>query len=167
LPGVGSFGEGMKNLKEKGLDKAIVAYAKAGNPLLGICLGMQLLMSESHEFGYHKGLDLIGGEVLPFPDNVKLMEEGYKIPHVGWNSIYGSQGWRGTILGAVDKEMDAYFVHSLYVKPRENDNALALTNYFGHRFCSAVKEGNIYGCQFHPEKSGHMGLAILGSFISS
>lgn len=167
LPGVGSFEEGMKNLRQKNLDKAIIEYAYSGRPLLGICLGVQLLMTKSYEFGECEGLNLIAGEVLPFEKNTDLIKEGYKIPHVGWNNIYRTDEheWQGTILESLPNNIDAYFVHSFYVKPDNKDNVLGLTSYFGYEFCSVVRQGNIYGCQFHPEKSGKMGLSILRDFI--
>lgn len=165
LPGVGSFGEGMKHLKENHLDQAVIEYAKQGKPLLGICLGMQLLMTRSYEFGEHRGLNLIAGEVLPFERNTEFAKNGYKIPHVGWNNVWRSQNWEETIFTPVPDGMGAYFVHSFYVKPENQIDVLALTDYFGHQFCSVVRSGNVYGCQFHPEKSGAMGLAILKEFI--
>lgn len=166
LPGVGAFGEGMKHLKSKNLDKAIIEYAHQGRPLLGICLGMQLLMTTSYEFGECDGLNLIEGEVLPFARNDRLLQEGYKVPHVGWNDLYHAQDWDETILKTIRDGMGAYFVHSFYVRPRYRENILASTKYFGQEFCSVVKKGNIYGCQFHPEKSGQSGLAILREFIN-
>ncbi|MBN1870835.1 MAG: imidazole glycerol phosphate synthase subunit HisF [Candidatus Omnitrophica bacterium] len=165
LPGVGSFEEGMKHLRKNNLDQAIAEYVNAGKPLLGICLGMQLLMTKSSEFGEYSGLDLIEGEVLKFEENISIGQEGYKIPHVGWNSVFCNQDWNGTILEPLEDDMGAYFVHSYYVQPRNRENILAVTDYFGHQFCSVIRKGNVYGCQFHPEKSGQEGLAILRAFV--
>jgi imidazole glycerol-phosphate synthase subunit HisF len=167
LPGVGSFEEGMKNLKSKGLDRAIIDYARSGKPLLGICLGMQLLMEKSYEFGEHDGLGLIEGDVVFFPPMEELVSEGYKIPHVGWNGIHSLKDWKGTILDGLSDNADTYFVHSYCVRPKRAENILASTDYFGYEFCSVVGKGNIVGCQFHPEKSGKVGLSILRSFLTS
>lgn len=165
LPGVGSFGEGMRNLRKNGLDRAIIEYAQSGRPLLGICLGTQLLMTRSFEFGEHEGLNIISGSVLPFPENEKISDQGYKIPHVGWNNLCAAQSWKRTVLEPIEDNKDVYFVHSFYVKPDCSEHVLAWTDYFDNRFCSVVQKNNIVGCQFHPEKSGGLGLSILNKFI--
>ena len=165
LPGVGSFEEGMRNLKRNNLNLAIINYALSKKPILGICLGMQLFMTKSYEFGTHQGLNIIEGEVLPFNENLSIAKEGYKIPHVGWNSVSVSTSQEDSILSNLDANEDAYFVHSFFVKPQNKENILATTEYFGQEFSSAVRKGNVFGCQFHPEKSGNMGLSILSDFI--
>lgn len=165
LPGVGAFQEGMRNLKERGLDVAIKEYVKGGKPFLGICLGMQLLMDRSYEFGEHAGLGLIEGEVIRFKEDPALVVEGYSIPHVGWNSIEPDRDWKGTILEDVTPGSGAYFVHSYCVRPKSDQYVLAKTRYFDQEFCSVLKKENIYGCQFHPEKSGQTGLGILKGFL--
>ncbi len=165
LPGVGAFGEAMENLRKSSLDKAITTYALTGKPLLGICLGMQLLMTKSDEFGEHEGLCLIPGEVLAFGKNKDCIHKGYKVPHVGWNNVSKVCDTQGTVLEGLPKDIDAYFIHSFYVDPRDQQDVLGVTDYFEYKFCSVVGRGNVFGCQFHPEKSGKMGLAILKSFM--
>ncbi len=166
LPGVGSYEEGMRHLKERNLAQALVSYAQSGRPLLGICLGMQLLMTKSYEFGEHQGLNIIEGEVLPFAEVESLRNQGCKIPHVGWSAIREVKEEEGTILASLPQNAEAYFIHSYYVKPHYSENQLALTYYYGHKFCSVVRKGNTYGCQFHPEKSGQAGLNILRAFLN-
>lgn len=178
LPGVGAFGDGIRNLKLSGLDRAIQSFVHLKRPLLGICLGMQLLMSESEEYGLHQGLDLVPGRV------VKFLEPGpesifYKIPHVGWNTLEyprrwdkGGENvrdahtpWDKTIFGKISEGAFVYFVHSYMVVPSERDVVLSETVYGRNRFCSALRKGNIWGCQFHPEVSGGVGLRILREFL--
>ena len=162
LPGVGSFESGMKGIELRGLGPAIKEFANSGKPVLGICLGAQIMLTRGHEFGIFNGLDLIPGEVVPFS---KLIS-GTKTPHIGWNGIYGrDNSWDDTILRSVDKNDNVYFVHSFIFEPSNKENILALTKYGGREFCSAIKMGNIYGCQFHPEKSGETGLKIIKDFI--
>jgi glutamine amidotransferase len=167
LPGVGAFWDGMNNLNMKGLTDTVIQYADSGKPILGICLGMQLLMSEGHEFGLHKGLDLIKGKVVEFP---KAHNNEYKIPHVGWSVVEApghddESAWKKTILVG-QKEGDlVYFVHSFIVVPEDKKVILARTEYGGHVFCSVIRSKNICGCQFHPEKSGEVGLNILKNFM--
>ncbi|MBI4707941.1 MAG: imidazole glycerol phosphate synthase subunit HisF [Candidatus Omnitrophica bacterium] len=163
LPGVGTFEEGMKNLTTKGLDDAIRKYVRMGKPLLGICLGMELLLTKSYEFGEHDGLGIIEGEVLPFRKEDFSCED-YKIPHVGWNTISMDTNCKGSIFDLGLNNIDAYFVHSLYVKPDNLSDVYGSTDYFGKKFASVIQRGNIFGCQFHPEKSGNIGLKILGNF---
>lgn len=168
LPGVGAFGDGMDNLKKRGLVEPIRGYARSNRPLLGICLGMQLFMSESEEFGLHAGLDLIKGKVKrlaePAPE-----DEFYKIPHVGWNSLdrplEKTGYWQGTILENIQRGEFVYFVHSYAVIPDSFDAVLAETEYGNNRFCSALRRGNLFGCQFHPEISSEAGLRIMKNFL--
>lgn len=163
LPGVGAFELGMKGIELRGLGDAIKEFAGSGKPMLGICLGAQIMLTKGYEFGDFNGLDLIPGKVVPFP---KLIS-GTKMPHIGWNKIYGSDNsWNDTIFGSIKQNDDVYFVHSFILEPSNKENILALAEYGGHEFCSAIKMGNIYGCQFHPEKSGETGLKIIEDFIN-
>ncbi len=162
LPGVGAFAEGMKGLAARGLVKGIQEFVKSGKPLLGICLGAQLLLSQGCEFGVFNGMDIIEGDVIKFPEI-----KNSKIPHVGWNKIYAASAeWSQTILDGISQNVNMYFVHSYILKPKNKENIFALTQYGDFEFCSIFRKDNIYGCQFHPEKSGEMGLQILKNFIS-
>ena len=162
LPGVGSFELGMKGIKLRGLEDVIKEFAASGKPVLGICLGAQMMLAKGYEFGTFDGLDLISGQVVPFP---KLIP-GTKTPHIGWNSIYRHDNpWDDTILKSINKNDNVYFVHSFILEPSSKENILALTRYGDCEFCSAIKKGNIYGCQFHPEKSGEIGMKIIKDFI--
>lgn len=165
FPGVGAFAKGMSNLMEYGLSDLIYKFTKTGKPFLGICLGMQMLLEESEEFGSTKGLGLIKGKVirLPLPENSHA-----KLPHISWNGIIkpAENRWNSTILSGTSDRSDVYFVHTFVAAPTELSDVLAITEYGGIRFCSAVHKKNIYGMQFHPEKSGPVGLNILSKFIS-
>ena len=157
LPGVGAFGAGMDALRRHELDEAIHERVAQGTPLLGICLGMQFLFERSEEMGRHDGLGLIEGDVVRFP------AEGPKIPHMGWNQIeHDDSHW---LLTGVPTGAYVYFVHSYYCRPADTASILARTGY-GLRFASVVAKGNVYGIQFHPEKSQHIGLAILRNFVN-
>lgn len=174
LPGVGSFESGINNLEKMGLTQLIKEHVKAGKPLLGICLGMQLLMSESEEFGFNKGLDLIKGRVtkLQIPQD---METYFKIPHVCWNKIKLPHNryykinendlWKNTILENIRVGSLMYFVHSYVAVPDNPSYILAETEYANNLFCSVIRSDNIYGCQFHPERSGEAGIDIYRQFI--
>ncbi len=166
LPGMGAFSDGINGLKQRGLVAAILDYKKTGKPLLGICLGMQLLMSETAESGFHKGLDLIQGSVIKFKDQNMAQEPDYHVPHMGWNSIYSLRpgAWENTILKDISQDNLFYFIHSYCVMPEHPENILAETLFGKQRLCSVIQSGNIYGTQFHPEKSGEMGLRILDAF---
>ena len=157
LPGVGAFGEAMDKLRNSGLAEVVVELAKAGKPLLGICLGMQLLFDEGYEYGVHKGLGLISGSIRPVGD---VIPEGYKVPHMGWNALQFKKQSR---LFANIKDGDyVYFVHSYYGADCQEDT-IAVAEY-GALLTAAVEKGNVFGCQFHPEKSGRVGLEILRAF---
>ncbi len=158
LPGVGAFEDAIKKLRESGLDKVIVEEARNGKPLLGICLGMQLLFDKSFEFGKHSGLSLIPGEIRPIAD---VISAGLKIPHIGWNALNITDR-QNPILKYVKDGDCVYFVHSYYAKT-DAKYVIADTEYGGVITASAAC-GNVYGCQFHPEKSGKVGLNILKAF---
>jgi glutamine amidotransferase len=159
LPGVGAFIEAMNNLKKLDLVGAIKDMVKSGTPIFGICLGQQLLFTESEEFGAGNGLDLIPGVIKRFPE--ELNGKKVKVPQIAWNKIYASdQGWDQTPLAELQKDEFMYFIHSYYVKPVINECILTLTNYDGIEFCSSILDRNLFATQFHPEKSGEKGLSI-------
>ena len=155
LPGVGAFGDASKKLFDSGLDKVILEQVKNKKPLLGICLGMQMLFNESHEFGIHKGLGLIEGKVvyIDLPSN-------YKIPHIGWNALNFKK--ESPILKYINENDFVYFVHSYHAVDCEK--SLVATTEYGMGLTAIVQSENVYGCQFHPEKSGDVGLKILKAF---
>ncbi len=155
LPGVGAFGDAAKKLRENGLDKVIISEAKSGKPLLGICLGMQLLFERGFEYGEHEGLGLIKGEIHPIAD---VIPSDLKIPHIGWNALKFN-GERSPIFKYINDVDCVYFVHSFYAKTG-NENVIATAEY-GAPLTAAAACGNVFGCQFHPEKSGTVGLNIL------
>ena len=164
LPGVGAFGDGMENLRARGLVAPLKAYAASGRPLLGICLGMQLLMDGSDEFGVHEGLGLVPGRVRRFPDSP---ERAWKVPHVGWSALKsGGASWDGTLLEGLPEGERMYFVHSYFVETARPDHRLAATPYAGAEFCSVLRAGPVEGCQFHPEKSGERGLCLLKTWLT-
>lgn len=160
LPGVGAFGEAAELLRRGGLAQAVTDAANAGTPLLGICLGMQLLFERGYEYGEHTGLGLIAGDVVPI---APMIPAGYKIPHIGWNALHFPKGKPVDPLFRYIHEGDCvYFVHS-YCGTRCNDSVIATAEY-GGELTAAVARGNVYGTQFHPEKSGAVGLNILRAF---
>jgi glutamine amidotransferase len=159
LPGVGAFIEAMNNLKKFGLDTAIQIKVNGGTPIFGICLGQQLLFTESEEFGAGKGLDLISGIIKRFPETIE--ERKVKVPHIAWNTIFKlNQEWDDTALKDLNNNDFMYFIHSYYVKPKDDACILTLTNYDGIEFCSAILRNNIFATQFHPEKSADKGISI-------
>ncbi|MCK4904780.1 imidazole glycerol phosphate synthase subunit HisH [bacterium] len=163
LPGVGAFYRGMENLKDKKLLPVISEAVKSKKPFLGICLGLQLLFTESEEHGISKGLGLIKGRVKKF-------SSGLKIPHMGWNQIrLKTEDQRPKTINLfkdIPDESYFYFVHSYYVEPEDKNTIIATTNY-GENFVSAINKDNIWGVQFHPEKSSDLGLKILKNFVES
>lgn len=165
FPGVGAFSKGMENLQSFELIPVLQDYVATGKAFLGICLGMQMLFEWSEEFGVTRGLGLIPGKVIKMP---LVEEDGLKLPHISWNSVLEPEPgkWDNTILKGITTDEEAYFVHSYVGVPTDTRNLLALTNYGRCSFCSAVKSENIYGVQFHPEKSRNTGLNILRNFIN-
>ena len=163
LPGVGAFAAGMEGLRERKLVETIRTFGATGKPMLGICLGAQLLLSKGYEYGECEGLGLIEGTVEHFPP----LHEEWKVPNIGWSHISPPKGksWDGTILQNLPKDPMAYFVHSFIMKPKLTDQVLAQTEYGGCAFASVIRRGNVFGCQFHPEKSAHAGLKIIGNFV--
>lgn len=163
LPGVGAFPHGMRKLKEFSLDRLIKDFAATNKPLLGICLGMQMLLSYSDEFCHTQGLGLIPGSVRKLSS---LNVEESKLPYVSWSELQRPEdtSWNGTVLEGVTPKENMYFVHSFMAVPNNKNHVLSYTNYSGSQFCSSVKKGNVYGCQFHPEKSAETGLKILSNF---
>lgn len=157
LPGVGAFENAMNNLRTMGLDVVIKDEVKTGKPLFGICLGMQLLFDSSEEYGYHEGLKILDGEIIHFDFK---NEKELKIPHMGWNSITNCNGSK--LFDGLDKQF-VYFVHSYHLITDNKDYKQIMTNY-GYEFCSAIEYNNIFATQFHPEKSGEVGLKILEKY---
>ena len=164
LPGVGAFGDAMKNLKNLELISVIKEFTSSGRPFMGVCLGMQLLFSQSEEFGNHKGLDLIKGQVRKFSSKGKRI----KVPQIGWNQIlqkdkqlWDNSPFKNTLPGEF-----MYFVHSFYVTAGETNAILSETIYEDIRYCSAILSNNIFATQFHPEKSGAEGIKIYKNWLS-
>jgi len=155
LPGVGAFEDAAKKLRESGLDEFVRQQAASGKPLMGICLGMQLLFEKSYEYGEHEGLGLLNGQVVGMDGRI---DPALKIPHMGWNRLDVKQG---RLLSNMDGQY-VYFVHSFYAVGC--GDSLAATSEYSIPITAAVERGNIFGCQFHPEKSGNVGLSILRNF---
>ena len=168
LPGVGAFGEAMDALKRLDLIHVLKEVAASSRPFMGICLGMHLLMDESHEFGNHKGLGIIKGSVIPFDKPVDISGKRLKIPHIGWNHVCkkddsNGNSWGDSPLEGLNDGEFMYFVHSYYVAPSE-DSWVALETDYGGDFCSMIWRDNLSATQFHPEKSQELGLRILKNF---
>lgn len=159
LPGVGAFGDAMAHLKESGMAEALLEYAKSGRPILGICLGMQLLFERSYEFGEHEGLGLIKGDVVAF--DKAMLNSGEKIPHMGWNRFLVSK--HSALFNGLGDEFYLYFVHSFHAQVKNPNDVLGVCEY-GYKFVSAIERENLYGFQPHPEKSHENGLRILKNF---
>ncbi|AWB42908.1 imidazole glycerol phosphate synthase subunit HisH [Paenibacillus sp. CAA11] len=156
LPGVGAFGDAMEQLRSSGLAETVRAAASAGQPLLGICLGMQLLFDESEEHGHHQGLGLLPGKVVRFAGG------SYKVPHMGWNRLEYVQPEHPLLQGV--QEGHVYFVHSYHALPELASDLVAVTDY-EQKVTAIVGRGNVYGMQFHPEKSGELGMTLLRNFL--
>jgi len=159
LPGVGAFADAAQKLRATGLDQVLLEEAAKGKKIMGICLGMQMLFEESHEYGIHKGLGLIPGRVIPMAGYIP---EGLKIPHIGWNPLILKGEEKHPLLKYVDEGDCVYFVHS-YFATDCHESVIATAEY-GRELTAAVARGNVMGCQFHPEKSGRVGLSILKAF---
>ena len=167
LPGVGAFKDGMNGLKKTGMVDAIYQFCNKGNPLLGICLGMQMLLQQSEEFGIHQGLSLIDGTVSKIPQT----EDGSfkrKTPHIGWNALKRphQQDWSKSCLKDIEEGEFFYFIHSFTTVPTRPEDELAYCIYEGLHITAAIQKENIIGVQFHPEKSGEVGLKILKQFVA-
>ena len=167
LPGVGSFPEAMQHLKKLDLIHVIKDFIASGKPFIGICLGFQLLFTESEEFDHVKGLGVIEGNV----ESLSRKLNGIPIPHVGWNTVTNQkllnrQKSGSTSKIVLDDNDYFYFVHSYYVKPKNTDDIFTMTRYGSHEFCSSIDTENVFACQFHPEKSGTRGLNLLQNFFS-
>ena len=158
LPGVGAFADAAEKLRASGLDQVLLEEAARGKPLMGICLGMQMLFEESHEYGIHKGLGLIPGRVIPMAGYIPA---DLKVPHIGWNPLI-IKGDKHPLLRYVEEGDCVYFVHSYFAT--DCSEAVIATAEYGRELTAAVARGNVMGCQFHPEKSGKVGLSILKAF---
>lgn len=157
LPGVGAFGDAARKLRDSGMGKLVIEQAEKGKPIMGICLGMQLLFEKSYEYGFHEGLGLIEGAIRPIADVVPV---GYKIPHIGWNALHFGEN-KHPLFEKIEEGDAVYFVHSYYADCKD---AVIATAEYGAPLTAAVAKGNVLGCQFHPEKSGDVGLDILRAF---
>lgn len=167
LPGVGAFAGGMQGLRERGLIEPIRRYAASDRPLLGICLGMQMFATAGEEFGEHAGLGLVKGRVVAIPNRSSAGTK-LKVPHIGWVPLQraAADSWRSSPLRDTDFDSTVYLVHSYHLIPTHNEALLAYCDYGGNRITAAVARGRIWGFQFHPEKSGPVGLGILRTFLS-
>lgn len=166
LPGVGAFKVAMEELNHQNLIEPIKEFVKKGNYLMGVCLGMQLLFDSSEEFGHNKGLGLITGEIKKFPSIFNDLK--IKIPQIAWNKIMHKNSanlWENTPLKEITEEDFMYFIHSYYAEPAHQKNILSNTFYQDIKYCSSVQKDNIFGFQFHPEKSGEKGLTIYKNFL--
>lgn len=160
LPGVGAFASCMRALQSRGLADPIRAFVRSGRPFLGICVGMQILFEVGEEFGSHAGLGILPGKVAALP-----VDRQIRLPHIGWAPLEAEFGWEGSILQGIWAGDEAYFVHSFAAQPECPEHCLATANYGGKPFCAAVSHENVSGAQFHPEKSGPVGLKIITSFL--
>ena len=157
LPGVGAFEDAARKLRDSGLDKVIVEQAQKGKKLMGICLGMQMLFQQSYEYGCHEGLGLLKGNIVPMKDSIPA---DLKIPHIGWNALHFTK--ESNLFKYINQNDCVYFVHSFYAT--DCDDSVIATAEYGKELTAAVQKDNIMGCQFHPEKSGEVGLNILRAF---
>jgi glutamine amidotransferase len=169
VPGVGAFSDSMKEVVGRGFGDAIRAFAETGRPMFGICVGMQMLFDASEEFGEHAGLSILPGRVKAVPA-VRQDGQSQRVPHIGWNHLVEPEkgrDWRGTLLDPVAGSHPAvYFVHSFAAVPAQASDRLADCVYGGHRVCAAVQRGNLMASQFHPERSGEVGLAMVRRFLA-
>lgn len=167
LPGVGAFADGMRGLRDRNLIEPISAFARSGRSLLGICLGMQMLVTSSEEFGTHEGLDLIPGEVVAIP-NRSVEGQQLKVPFIGWADIVPGNvdAYASSVLRAAESKGGVYLVHSFHVRPSVPEHLLATYSFGGHSVTAAIQCNNVIGLQFHPERSGRVGLAIMRRFVA-
>lgn len=166
LPGVGAFKVAMEELINKNLIEPIFEFVQKGNYLMGVCLGMQLLFDTSDEFGNNNGLGLINGTVERFPSVIN--DKKIRVPHIGWNNIRKTSkenNWNSTPLANISEQDYLYFIHSYYAKPTNLNNILSISQYQEFEFCSSVQKDNVFGFQFHPEKSAEQGLSIYKNFL--
>lgn len=166
LPGVGAFKVAMEELMNKNLIEPIFEFVQKGNYLMGVCLGMQLLFDTSDEFGNNKGLGLINGTVEIFPSVIN--DKKIRVPHIGWNNIQNNSKqnkWNSSPLANISEQDYLYFIHSYYAKPVDLNNILSISRYQEFEFCSSVQKDNLFGFQFHPEKSAEQGLSIYKNFL--
>lgn len=163
LPGVGAFRDCMHNLEQAGFIEPIKKVVADGRPFFGICVGMQMLFTDSVEFGLYPGLNIIPGHVLRFPEDMKEQGETLKVPQMGWNQLCFKKS--PPVFNGIDDGTNVYFVHSYYVKP-DDESVVATTTNYGFEFCSSVWKDNIIATQFHPEKSQDVGLRILKNFAT-
>lgn len=163
LPGVGAFGACIGEIRRRGLEQPIRAFVETGRPFIGVCVGMQLLFEESDERGQHTGLGLLPGRVVRFPERSAASDELLKVPHMGWNTI--EPRLSDSLFEGLPQESFFYFVHSYHPQPSNDSDILATTEY-GHTFPAVVGRDNVFGVQFHPEKSQHNGLRILRNFAA-
>jgi len=164
LPGVGAFGDAMVELRARGLDDMVRRFAQTGRPFLGICVGMQVMLDAGEEMGEHEGLGLIAGRVRAVP---ATGSDGspHRIPHIGWRPLEPAANWENTLLADVQPRERVYFVHSFAAEPQDSATRLAEVDYDGIRICAAVHRDNLFGCQFHPERSAGTGLNVLRRFL--
>lgn len=161
IPGVGAFGDAMNNLKKLDLINLIKGFISSGRPFMGVCLGLQLLFTESEEFGMHKGLGIVEGKVIKFANDKKII----KVPQIGWNQISKVGNWNNTPLTNIKSGEFMYFVHSYFVSPDDKKVILAKTIYESIEYTSAILKGNVFAVQFHPEKSGQEGIKIYRDWL--
>lgn len=166
LPGVGAFSAAIETLKDRDLVEPIHDFVKSGRPFLGICIGMQLMMSESEEFGVHQGLNLVAGRVEAIPATT-ASGEPHTVPHIGWNEIKPlARQWDASVLADTPVNAAVYFVHSFHAVPTDAQDILAVADYNGRRITAAISRDNMTGLQFHPEKSADHGLTILRRYLN-
>lgn len=164
LPGVGAFGDGMAELRARGMDDLVRRFADTGRPFLGICVGMQVLFDASEEMGEHAGLGLLAGRVQAVAP-VGTDGHPHRIPHIGWRRLDAASPWQGGMLADLQPQERVYFVHSFTAQPTDPAVRLADSFYDGVRICAAVRKDNLHGCQFHPERSADAGLRMLSRFL--
>ncbi len=166
LPGVGAFGRAMETLREQGLVSVLKDLAAAGRPFMGICLGLQLLFDESIEFGRHEGMAIFAGQVVRLEPGIGPAGRPLKIPEIGWKPLRppSGRGWDGSLLEGLPEGAHMYFVHSFHALAAKSESVLAITPFGDMNYCAAVQQGRLFACQFHPERSGPVGLKVYENF---